>query len=172
MTLSELYYNSLNLRLTLFNHAYFMKKTATNNQPQRVILHGWSQDSATQSKWQPLVAQLEQAGYQVTYLNLPGLTAPLDKVWQLADYRDWVLEQIKDFSNVVLIGHSFGGQLAVSVAVTKPKNLTAMVLVGPAGIVDRRWFKVAKRALFKMVAKVGGFFIGQTKFTQFFQNML
>jgi len=149
-----------------------MKKTAKNNQSQLVILPGWSQDPATQSKWQPLVVQLEQADYQVLYLKLPGLTTPLDQVWQLADYRDWVLNQIKDFSKVVLIGHSFGGQLAVSVAATNPENLTALVLIGPAGLIDRRWFKVAKRALFKLAAKWGGFLIGQTKSKHFFQKVL
>ncbi len=140
--------------------------------PTVVILHGWSQRTTTEQKWQPLISQLEDQGLQVKYLNLPGLSAPLEEVWNLQDYRDWVLQQIEDIDSLTLIGHSFGGQIAAVVAASQPDNLDRLVLIGPAGIRDRRWHKVIKRLIFKVAAKLGNYVFAWSSLKQWLQKLL
>ncbi|HQM15713.1 MAG TPA: alpha/beta hydrolase [Candidatus Woesebacteria bacterium] len=75
--------------------------------------------------------------------------------WSLDEYAQYVLSCLSKESNVVILGHSFGGQLAVRVAVTHPSWLKGLILIGPAGIVDRSWPKIFKRSLFSGLSIFG-----------------
>lgn len=129
-------------------------------QPTIVILHGWSLEPELQDRWQPLIKLLQTAGYQAQYLSLPGFDKPLKSSWDLNDFRDYVLKQTTQYKQLVLLGHSFGGQLAVRVAASQPNNLQGLVLIGPAGIVDQNPLKKLKRTVFKTTAVVGKKILG------------
>ena len=120
-----------------------------------LIVHGWSLDSTMKGRWQPLIKLLQAAGHQVEYLDLPGFDKPLDVSWDLNAYARWLNQKIAQTKNCFVIGHSFGGQIACRAAATHPKNLLGVVLIGPAGIIDRSWTKQLKRGMFKTMAKVG-----------------
>ncbi|KUK79000.1 MAG: Alpha/beta hydrolase fold protein [Microgenomates bacterium 39_7] len=128
--------------------------------PTIVILHGWSLEKELKNRWQPLMTLLTDHGFQVKYLSLPGFDLSLETSWKLNDYRDYVLDHTKKYNKVVILGHSFGGQIASRVAASKPKNLIAMVLIGPSGIIDGRWRMKMKRAVFKNLAKGGEGLLG------------
>jgi pimeloyl-ACP methyl ester carboxylesterase len=125
------------------------------NKPTILVAHGWSLNPATKERWQALMSLLEQAGYPVKYLDMPGFELPLKKAWQLNDYAQWLMSHVKQADKCVLLAHSFGGQMACRVAATQPKNLQALVLIGPAGIIDQAWHKQLKRKIFGILAKVG-----------------
>jgi pimeloyl-ACP methyl ester carboxylesterase len=76
------------------------------------------------------------------------------------------------------MGHSFGGQVALRVAASSLSKLSGLVLIAPSGIIDRSWFKQAKRGCFRLVAKLGSGLLklfGQKKGStlhNFFQKQL
>lgn len=119
-----------------------------------VILHGWAVDENNQLKWQPFIERVEAAGWTVRFMRLPGLSQPLDKVWQLNDYVNWVHDQLGD-QQVILLGHSFGGQLSVRYASVFPEHVARLVLIDPAGIRPFSFKARTKRAVFGTLAKVG-----------------
>jgi pimeloyl-ACP methyl ester carboxylesterase len=124
-----------------------------------IILHGWAADHQNelkwQPKWQPLMEQLTAAGTQVNFLPLPGLSSTLEKAWQLNDYVNWLHKQLAEYKKVVLLGHSFGGQLAVRYTSIFPEKVDSLVLVDPAGIRPFSTKARVKRAVFQTAAKLG-----------------
>ncbi len=116
------------------------------------ILHGWSQDT---SKWQPLIHRLKSQGVNPTLLHIPGLTAPLSKVWHLDDYCSWFSQRIKSHRHINVIAHSFGGRIAIRFDVKNPNLIQKLVLIDSAGIRATSIPAVIKRVSFRAVAKIG-----------------
>lgn len=117
------------------------------------ILHGWAVDRHNKHKWDEFITSFESLGYTVEFLHFPGLSSDLDDVWNLTDYVTWAAGQIS--TPGILIGHSFGGQVATRLASTHPDKVKALVLIDSAGIRDNTVKLRIKRALFMAAAKVG-----------------
>jgi pimeloyl-ACP methyl ester carboxylesterase len=118
------------------------------------ILHGWAIDQLNDQKWQPFIRQLNKTGTKSQFLKLPGLSSPLNEVWELDDYAKWLNSQLPSGS-VTLLGHSFGGQLAIRFTHLYPKKVSKLILIASAGIIDKRIHKVIKRKLFWAISKIG-----------------
>lgn len=99
-----------------------------------LILHGWGQSS---SFWQGVCNSLpsEVSGMA---LDLPafGSTQPLSGSPGVKDYSIFVLKFIEKLKlkNVILLGHSFGGQVAVDFALNQPELIKHLILLSPACI--------------------------------------
>lgn len=128
-----------------------MKKT------KLILLHGWAVDKENRQKWQPLIKRLQQEEIEAEFLLLPGLSQPLDQVWTLNDYAQWVIKQLPN-QPVGLLGHSFGGQLAIRLVAQYPEKFTNLVLIDCSGVRDYSLRKRIKRAGFASLAKVGKIF--------------
>lgn len=118
------------------------------------LLHGWAVDANNQLKWQPLIDQLALLDIEAVFLSLPGLSTPLAEVWNLDNFVSWVLEQLP-LEPVALLGHSFGGQLAIKLAAKHPDRVRQLILIASAGIRDQSLKAKAKRIGFGMLAKLG-----------------
>jgi pimeloyl-ACP methyl ester carboxylesterase len=96
-----------------------------------LILHGWGLSG---SSYQTLQHLLEQKGYRVFSLDLPGFgSEPLkNSSMQLSDYVFFVKEFIdkKKIIKPILIGHSFGGRVAIKYAYTYPQDVDKLILTG------------------------------------------
>jgi len=95
-----------------------------------LILHGWGIGSKT---WVKVKEILEGRGHKVYAPDLPGFgdsPAP-EKPWSVDDYVRWVLNYCKknNLSRFFLIGHSFGGGIAVKSASQFPDMIKMLVLV-------------------------------------------
>src|SRR5258708_16473475 len=123
-----------------------------------IILHGWSIDPATLQKWQHLCDFLEKKGIEGEILKIPGLSAPLDEVWSLQDYVQWLDGQLAGKKDVVLLGHSFGGQIAIRYAAQFPDKVAKLILIDSAGMRDHRPLPAIKRNSFYVAAKMGKVF--------------
>ncbi len=110
-----------------------------------IILHGWGQNG---SLWLPL-AKLLSDDYCYYLLDLPGFggTRNLAKNSDVPEYTSFV----KNFSdklklkNFVLLGHSFGGQVACDFTIKYPELVNHLILVDAAVIRVRSpitWIKL------------------------------
>lgn len=115
------------------------------------LLHGWTYDL---DRWQPFVQTLKKHKIQADLLQSPGLTRQISRPWTIADYLAWLDQQFASKSKVDLLGHSFGGQLAIGYAYKFPKKVRSLILVSSAGLPDQRLKYRLKRTLGKSLGKV------------------
>jgi pimeloyl-ACP methyl ester carboxylesterase len=92
--------------------------------PAVIALHGWQRSGAD------FVELL--AGLDAVAPNLPGFGATEEPpiVWGTEDYAELVAEAIAPFAPLVVVGHSFGGRVAVRLAAKHPELVSALVLTG------------------------------------------
>lgn len=137
------------------------------------VLHGWSVRSGNlnQNKWKPFIDQLKVSRVSVVFLKIPGLSAPLTEVWDLDNFVSWLGEELKQHSNnkkVTLLGHSFGGQIAIRFTAQNPELVSKLILLDSAGIRDMSLKAVIKRTVFLVLSKIGKLFFQ----SEFFRNIL
>jgi pimeloyl-ACP methyl ester carboxylesterase len=97
-----------------------------------VGLHGWGRDHRDFSRL--------LGGYRRLLIDLPGfgVSPPPTATWGAADYAACVARVLDEHAAVtppeaqppVVIGHSFGGRVAVCLAASRPDLVQAMVLCG------------------------------------------
>jgi pimeloyl-[acyl-carrier protein] methyl ester esterase len=90
-----------------------------------VLIHGWGMHSGV---WQPLVKRLSK-DYTLHLVDLPGMgsSRPVEP-YHLYNLADEVAEIIPGVADVV--GWSFGGLVAQSIALSNPDAIRRLVLVG------------------------------------------
>ncbi|MGI8420638.1 MAG: alpha/beta fold hydrolase [Candidatus Levyibacteriota bacterium] len=117
------------------------------------ILHGWAYST---EKWNPVLELLKKQGIETVILKIPGLTAPLKKVWDIDDYILWLHEILKkEPQKVVLMGHSNGGRISLAYAKKYPQKVKQLFLIDAAGIYHDDLPIRFKRFVFGQLAKAG-----------------
>lgn len=128
------------------------------------ILHGWSYSV---EKWTPFVKELESKGFKINLLKIPGLTENINKTWSIEDYSNWLYKKLENEKNVILIGHSNGGRIAMSFSIKYPDKVSKLILIDSAGIFHNEAFLRTKRILFGSLAKVGTRIVNSKKLRDF-----
>ena len=139
-----------------------------SNQVPIIILHGWSINPENSLKWQSFRDALQKKGFNSDFLGLPGLSTPLHEIWNLGNYTQWLDEHIKKYPKVILLGHSFGGQIAARYTVAHPEKVEKLILIDSSGIRDHSLLATTKRTGFLFAAKMGKVFFQ----SPFFRNLL
>ncbi len=115
--------------------------------PTLLFLHGWRSEGRV---WEQVIAQLVGKDFSLIGVDLPGFgkSEIPKKAFSISDYADIVLDLIKklDLQNVILVGHSFGGRIAIKLA-SENSHFSKVVLVDSGG------FKTS-HTLKKVLAKV------------------
>lgn len=133
------------------------------------ILHGWAY---TTERWQPLVDMLEKNGIEVNLLKIPGLTAPLDEVWDLDNYVDWLKEILdKEEGQVMLLGHSNGGRISVAYTSKYPDKVKQMIIIDSGGIYHNELPIRIKRFVFGNLARFGRKFTNSQTLRRFLYKL-
>jgi len=100
-----------------------------------LILHGWGSSS---DSWVEVQKNLVQVGYKVIVPDLPGFgkTEPPIEVWGTIEYAEFVSQFAEKIGmqRFVLLGHSFGGQVAIQFAVQYTQKLEKLILVTAAAV--------------------------------------
>ncbi len=101
-----------------------------------LLLHGWGASSAVMAPMQQRFA----ASARVTNVDLPGFGASErpQHAWSVYDYADFVEELIQALGlrSPVILGHSFGGRLAIILGSRGVGS--RLILTDAAGILPRR----------------------------------
>lgn len=95
-----------------------------DGEPEVVALHGWGRN---RSDW---VSTL--SSYDALALDLPGFgaTPTPPSGWSTNEYAGWLDEIVRDLDRPVLVGHSFGGRVAIQYAAAHPESIRGLVLTG------------------------------------------
>ena len=103
--------------------------------PAVLILHGWGASSASWLKVQEILAK---AGFKVLVPDFPGFgkSDSPQEPWSVTDYMRWTNEftELLRLKKFFLLGHSFGGRVAIRFAVDFPIKLEKLILCSAAGI--------------------------------------
>ena len=129
-----------------------------------IILHGWSLDHLKLQQWKILRDMLSERGISSEMLKIPGLSAPLNEVWDLDNYVAWLDKELTGKEKVILLGHSFGGQISVRYTAKYPHKVSSLILVDSAGIRDHSFLATLKRNGFRVMAKIGKIFFNNELF--------
>ncbi len=112
-----------------------------------VLVHGLSSYT---SFWEEQIPALSAAGYRVIALDLPGYgasdrpDAPCTPPWYAALVARFM--ETLGVPRATIMGHSMGGQIALTLALTEPDRVSRLVLSAPAGFErfttgERDWMK-------------------------------
>lgn len=104
------------------------------NGPPIVLIHGLSSYT---SFWEYQIGHLAQT-HRVLALDLPGYgasarpDAPCTPPWYADIVHEWMSAQGVEHATVM--GHSMGGQIAMTLALAHPESVDALILAAPAGL--------------------------------------
>jgi pimeloyl-ACP methyl ester carboxylesterase len=111
--------------LTTFAAGQLFAERFGTNPPTVLALHGWGRD---RKDFSAVLADLDAFA-----VDLPGFgvsPAPAE-VWGTSEYADTLLPILKQCSaSPILVGHSFGGRVAVRAAAKFPDLIGGLVLTG------------------------------------------
>jgi pimeloyl-ACP methyl ester carboxylesterase len=104
--------------------------------PPLVLVHGLSGAAVNFTLLAPLLAERRR----VLVPDLPGhgLSQPFDRVEGLTSYAHHVaaVAELEGMLPAAVLGYSMGGVIALRLAVARPEDVTALMLVSAAGIVS------------------------------------
>ena len=113
-----------------------------------LILHGWGSNS---DRWQEIGQSLSEKGFKVIIPDMPGFgkSETPKTPWNFNNYVSFAEEFTKNLNlqNFYLLGHSFGGAVAVKIAIDVPQKINELFLVACSCIRKRT-------ALKKVLAKI------------------
>jgi len=130
------------------------KAKANNYKCNIVLLHGWG---GSKNSLQSLSNNLEKAGHTSYVFDLPGFGQEKLAGSELFmdDYIDFIFNFIdkNKIKNPVLLGHSFGGKVAIGSVLKNQSIFKALILVNSSGINPKN---SAKKTFLLFVSKVFG----------------
>ena len=101
-----------------------------------VLLHGWA---LAQHTYRKVIEEIAEQGCMVIAPSLPGFGGSGDlagEAFSLSGYAKWVaelLDVLEIEEPAVLVGHSFGGGVAIKLAHDMPARARSLVLVNSIG---------------------------------------
>jgi pimeloyl-ACP methyl ester carboxylesterase len=109
-----------------------VRESGSPRRPMALLLHGWSSSSYAFS---PLIPFFSER-FRTLAIDLPGYgdSPRLPKRTTITLYADLLAALIKQLSDkpVVLVGHSMGGMISITLALRYPELVERMVLLCPA----------------------------------------
>ncbi len=101
-----------------------------------VLLHGWA---LAQHAYRKVIEEIAEQGCMVIAPSMPGFGGSGDlkgDAFSISGYAKWVadlLDVLEIEEPAVLVGHSFGGGVAIKLAHDMPKRVRSLVLVNSIG---------------------------------------
>lgn len=128
-----------------------------------LLLHGWG---VSMKLMQPLGERLAALGYHCYMLDMPGFgeSDPPPVAWTVPDYANFVIAYLDahGLQRVHLIGHSFGGRVALVLGAKHADRFHKFALADAAGVLPKKEptadlrltaYKAVRDGLYKVGAK-------------------
>ncbi|MFA5072114.1 MAG: alpha/beta hydrolase [Candidatus Pacearchaeota archaeon] len=154
MELFEFKENKINI-----NGVDLYYKTAGEGKPF-LIIHGWG---ASSFSWIRIIDEMADKGFKLIIPDLPGFgkTETPKTVWGVGEYADLIATFIKELglSHFYLLGHSFGGGIALKMVTEK--NIKPLKLIFCDAAIIREQRLNLRQRFSKFLAKIGLKFISK-----------
>jgi pimeloyl-ACP methyl ester carboxylesterase len=98
-----------------------------------LIIHGWTKEGG--DSFSETVKFLKD-DFEIHLIDLPGFKKPLERPYTFDDYLNYLETQI-NIDQFYLLGHSFGGALAMLYALKHPEKIKKLILYNPAIIREK-----------------------------------
>ena len=141
-----------------------------------LILHGWGGSS---DSWLKVQEILSEKGFRVLSLDLPGFGKSSDPshFWNIDDYISLLLKfaEKTGLEKFSLVGHSFGGGLAVKFCAEYPEKIEKMVIAGAAIFRSPKrlnWRQKISLSLARSGALLKGIPLAERTFYPFFRSFV
>ncbi len=117
---------------------YYYKEFPSNKKDARhiLLLHGFAGSTYT---WEKIDKRLNEEGYHVWSLDMKGfgwsdkpLNAKYDPVSITEDVRSWL--EFMNLNNITVVGNSYGGGVAMLLALQYPYLVDRLVLLDPGAL--------------------------------------
>jgi len=121
--------------------------------PTLVIIHGWTKEGSYSFI---KVNDLLKDDFDICLIDLPGFKQPLERPYNFDDYLNYIEKQINR-EKFYLLGHSFGGALAMLYALKHPEKIKKLILYNPAIIREKNLKKKISflfSKIFKFLKKI------------------
>jgi len=108
-----------------------------------ILVHGFP---GTPAEMQPTAMCLHEAGWHISVPLLPGFGPEVESLhtYSAEDWKEAIQKEVKHLKNshdeIILIGYSMGGALAIQVAAQK--DITGLVLFAPFWQMDHTMWKI------------------------------
>ena len=128
-----------------------------------IILHGWGLSAFVYTELAKIIAK---NNFRVIIIDLPGFgnsTSPR-QLWGYEEFAKYISKLIATEvgDKVTLMGHSFGGGIAINIASSYPSQIERLLLVDSSGIpINLPLIRLGINKLFEMIIQSilkGGFF--------------
>jgi pimeloyl-ACP methyl ester carboxylesterase len=125
----------------VFNSTIFKLEAGRQHQQTILLVHGLGQTGFRD--WMGLIPRLEQQ-YHVIALDLPGFghSAKPEGRFTPTNYAEVLHSLVKRYAKgkAIVVGHSMGGAVALRYSATYPEEVSQLILVDAAGILERTAF--------------------------------
>lgn len=110
--------------LTALHHGKYLAEKFGDGAITAIALHGWGR---SRLDWSSTLG-----GTSAVAVDLPGFGAapPPPEAWAPANYAAWLDDLVGDLDRPILLGHSFGGRVAVRYAAAHPDRVRGLILTG------------------------------------------
>jgi pimeloyl-ACP methyl ester carboxylesterase len=124
-----------------------------------LLLHGWGPASVSLEQHFLPLAHILKDRYSLTLIDFPGhgeSGAPSGN-WGVAEYSAWTLKVMDELAlrKTAILAHSFGGRVALWLAVHHPERVSRLILTGCAGIKPKKTIKGRLRTLLFRLGRGG-----------------
>lgn len=100
-----------------------------------VFLHKWR---GRVSSWEKNIIYFTEKGFDCYAVKMPGFDLPdPNPSWGIPEYAEFIVQELtKRFGNerFNLVGHSFGGRLAIYISAKHPELVEKLILTNAAGL--------------------------------------
>ena len=121
-------------RQIIINEAVVSYATAGRGDRSLIFLHGWR---SNKEAWLPVEQLMENAGYRLVFIDLPGFGASEapKRPYALHDYAETVrlFAEKLELQVHAVIGHSAGARIAAKLAAENPDFMNKLILVASGG---------------------------------------